>query len=124
MDKINGLNQIVKVLQSKIGKSNQKSRTGKATTNKKNDVNVTSKDSITDLEINITSKIAALNKNSSNYKQSAVNIFVEEVLHWEFSSEVTLDPEFSKLKEKITIAFKESESLDSGFEQILSLLKK
>lgn len=120
MDKINGVSQIVKLLQSRIGKNKEKSRTENTGSDNKNSIENTTKNPVEELERKISKKIALLDKKSSNYKSAAINIFVEEILHWEFNSEITTDPEFDKLQEKITTAFKENEALNKGFEKILS----
>lgn len=124
MDKINGVGQIVKILQSQINKSKENSRTKKTKPGNKESVKPTSKCSVDELELKIAKKIARLDKKSSNYKNSAVVIFVEEILNWEFSTDITTDPEFSKLKEKITSAFIENKSLEKGFDNILSHISK
>ena len=123
MDKINGVSQIVKLLQSKIGKSKESSRTGKSKTSPNDNTKSTSKSSIEELEIQISTKISQLDNKAANYKHSAINIFVEEILDWEFSNDITSDPEFNKLKEKITAAFTENENLNKGFEKILTQIK-
>lgn len=120
MDKINGLNKIIETLQSRISKSKQKSRPSKSPTSKKDNFHPTSKNSIKELEVEIFSKIKQLDKDSPDYKKSAINVFVDEILRWEYSSQITTDPEFNKLKDKINRAFKDNQSLDKGFENILS----
>lgn len=124
MDNINGISQIVKILQSKVSKNKETSRTGKTKSGAKDVVKPTTKRSIENLEIQISAKISSLDKKSSNYKHAAINVFVDEILDWEFSQNITADPNFSVLKEKIAAAFKENKSLDKGFEKILSQLEK
>ena len=123
MDKINGLNQIVEMLQSRLSKSNKKEKSSTTKSPKtKAETRSSEQHTIEDLEIKITSKFKSLNKNSQNYKQTAVNIFIDEVLVWEFGNNITTDPEFTKLKEKIYNSFLENRTLDENFEKILAQL--
>lgn len=121
MDKINGLNQIVEILQSRLSKSNKKEKSSTTKSPKtKAETRSSEKHTIEDLEIKISSKFKSLNKNSQDYKRTAVNIFIDEVLVWEFGNNIIADPEFSKLKEKIYNSFLENRTLDENFEKILS----
>ena len=123
MDKINGLNQIVEMLQSRLSKGNKKEKTSTAKSPKsKPEARSSEKQTIEDLEFKISSKFKSLNKQSQGYKQSAVNLFIDEVLAWEFGSNITTDPDFAKLKEKIYNSFRENQKLDEEFDKILSKL--
>ncbi len=120
MDKINGLNQIVQILRSRISKSKEKTRAGKSTAKNEQRTSQSSKLSVEELESQIVSKLKQLDKNRPDYKDNAVDVFLDEVLCWEFGSQISSDSEFNKLKEKINNTFKENRALDTGFSKVLA----
>ncbi|MFW2374746.1 MAG: hypothetical protein ACN4GM_16590 [Gammaproteobacteria bacterium] len=119
MDKINSLNNIVEIFRSKA--SSKKTKTKKKELLQKSTKNklTVKKLSPEELENSIKLKINQLDSSAKNFKSKANNIFIENILSWEFGTDLQDDPEFIALREKINIAIDENQSLNNDLNKLI-----
>lgn len=103
MEPVSGLSSIIEILRQQI--NNKSTRTGKKTrtssTRDASPAKTQARPDIQQLERHISAQIQALDVDEEKRDLRAMQIFIGEVLAWEFGDEVVQDDRFPELLEEV-----------------------
>lgn len=115
MDRINGLNQLMRSLRQQftdnVNRSDKGGRTQRIRDNSRSITRARKKPTIEQLENQVVERIKSLDRENGDFSRQAKQVFVELVIVWEFGDQIRNDLQFPEMTRAVMEMFESNTSI-------------